>query len=514
MILMVSSKFSFKFVMLLLSLMIVLYLVSEYSLRYSFGVERHETPPRITIMQQEPYHESSENNKIHHTQLPRRVLFFGYCRHYHDFDARFAQYSIEQLPNSEFHTVNLDELRLNESMKQLNEYAIDTYKLQANIDKWQWTLWPTCGQYKNNLYMKHRNLIKQSKLYFNTVSNIKYPKNNGVINQWYHDVYWPDTSHTIPLSHPSRALIVAMSGEVFWEEDYGKGDNIDFELMRSRGHPKTLSFTGHWLQSAKGFYRKSYNRDDRNLALLENQYQTRRNQEWNDIYKNKTEFCVMIVKTVYKRGTYYPDALVRHATFKLLSQNYKQCHSRGQAYVIPDSITRCDSKLGDIGTFICMKPYKFAITMENTLRAGYMSEKIFNAIFADTIPIYFGLPDIDIYNINLNRFVYCNISQNKILQMRKMQSKHGKEWFFDKSNINPGDDELIDWAIQQLKHELQPCINEIIELDNNKELYMNKVKQSIFKTGTTKKSQFDGYTLGVGFGDVLKTLQSYIFQDL
>ena len=98
--------------------------------------------------------------------------------------------------------------------------------------------------------------------------------------------------------------------------------------------------------------------------------------------------------------------------------------------------------------------------------------------------------------------------------MRKMQTNHGKEWFFDPLNINPSDQQLIDWAVNELSDELQPCIHQIIELDKNKDLYLNKLKQSIFKTGTTKRSQFDGYTLGVGFGDVLKTLKSYIFEGL
>eukprot|EP01083_Nonionella_stella_P307124 1078384_1 len=515
-----------KYFMMVTLFSVTSYLIVEHFLRYSFRVGP-QTQDTIYLVNGPEQSGIIDSNQLQR----RRVLFFAYCRHYHDFDARFAQYSIETLPNSEFYTMNLDELNLNKDMQQLNAYAVRTYNLTPNIDKWQWTLWPTCGQYKNNLYLTQRNTIKKSKVYFNNAQQslskwssafnalyrapyIQYPQNNAIINTWHHDVFWPDTAHTIPLSHPSRPLIVAMSGEVFWEADYGSGENIDFELMRSRAYPKTRAFTGHWLQSAKGFYRRSYNRDDRNLALLETEYQNRNAQTWDAIYANKTEFCVMIVKSIYQRGKYFPDALVRHVTFRMLSQQYKQCHSRGQSYVFPDTITRCASELGDIGTFICMKPYKFAITMENTLKAGYMSEKIFNGIFADTVPIYFGLPDIEEYNINMDRFVYCNVSEDKILQMRKMQKQHGKIWLFDEDNMNPTDEELIEWALVQLKDELQPCVDEIINLDKNKELYMRKVKQSIFKTGTTKRSQFDGYTLGVGFGELLKTLRSYLFEDL
>ena len=235
-------------------------------LKYSFGVGNYTNPPTVILTPPKSSDTSDKSDSSHSAKSPRRVLFFGYCRHYHDFDAQFANYSVQSLPNSEFYLLNLDELHLNESMSQLNQYAISTYSLQPHIDKWQWTLWPTCGQYKNNLYAAQRNLIKSSKVFYHSSDQLlsswssefhsKYPnapyitypvsESNGksVVNQWHHDVYWPEGAHTIPLSYPSRALIVAMSGEVFWESDYGPGENNDFELMRSRDYPKSMAFTG------------------------------------------------------------------------------------------------------------------------------------------------------------------------------------------------------------------------------------------------------------------------------
>lgn len=459
---------------------------------------------------------SKQRSKIIHHR--RRLLLFGYCIHFHAFDAQFAKYSMEDVPNHEFYAINLlskEWLNSNSSMKELNEKVIEIFDVNPGVDKWQWTFWPTCGQYKYNLYYEYRQLIERSnEFYYNSNhSSIAYPSSR-VVDDWYHNVFWPSTAHTIPLSHPSRPLIVGMSGEVFWEDSYGNGKNIDLELMRSKGAPKTLSFTGHWLQSAKGFHRRSYNRNERSLHLLQTEYQTRDNSTWLKIINNKTNFCVMIVKSVYKRGTYLPDSLVRHALFHLLSKQYKQCHSRGSSYIQPKNISRCSSKLGDIGSFLCMKDYKFSITMENTLREGYMSEKIFNGIFADTIPIYFGLPDIEKYNVNIDRIVYCNVSNHKILFMRSQQRNRGKIWMIDGLQNTPTDQQLIAWAVMQLKDELQPCIKEIIELDINPIKYLHKVKQSIFKSGTVEKSDFDGYYLGLGFRDILKTLKSYIFEDL
>lgn len=41
-------------------------------------------------------------------------------------------------------------------------------------------------------------------------------------------------------------------------------------------------------------------------------------------------------------------------------------------------------------------PYKFMIAFENSKIKGYSTEKIFNALYAHTIPIYFGMNLCDI----------------------------------------------------------------------------------------------------------------------
>ena len=115
-----------------------------------------------------------------------------------------------------------------------------------------------------------------------------------------------------------------------------------------------------------------------------------------------------------------------------------------------------------------------------------------------------------------------------------MTKHHGQEWLMKdgpwkyrdanmSSNIKeerdtgiaqPTDMELIDWAANELKDELMPCIQEIKKIDNSKELYINKLKQSILINKTLKKSDWDAYTVGRGLYDILKTLKSYIFEGL
>ncbi len=44
-----------------------------------------------------------------------------------------------------------------------------------------------------------------------------------------------------------------------------------------------------------------------------------------------------------------------------------------------------------------LSKYKFAACFENAVFEGYLTEKIFNCLFAGTIPIYYGAPDIEKY---------------------------------------------------------------------------------------------------------------------
>ena len=51
-----------------------------------------------------------------------------------------------------------------------------------------------------------------------------------------------------------------------------------------------------------------------------------------------------------------------------------------------------------------LNKYKFAFCFENCIFKGYITEKIFDAMFAGTVPIYYGAPDINDY-IDPNCFI-------------------------------------------------------------------------------------------------------------
>jgi len=135
------------------------------------------------------------------------------------------------------------------------------------------------------------------------------------------------------------------------------------------------------------------------------------------ILKEKTKFCNFIYSN--------PNCRKRNIFFKKLSK-YKKVDSAGRY-------------LNNIGRFIgpkaedkweFMKPYKFSIAFENEESDYYTTEKIFEAMKVNSIPIYWGNPRVGL-DFNTNSFLN----------------------YYDFDN----DDELIE---------------KIIEIDNNDELYI------------------------------------------
>lgn len=108
-----------------------------------------------------------------------------------------------------------------------------------------------------------------------------------------------------------------------------------------------------------------------------------------DILSGKTRFCNFI---------FHNDAEPRNHFFDLLS-----------AYRSVDAPGRCRNNMAPIGGFVTptesryadgyqrakvpfMAPYKFSIAFENASYPGYTTEKLYHAMLAGTLPIYWGNP--------------------------------------------------------------------------------------------------------------------------
>ena len=73
-----------------------------------------------------------------------------------------------------------------------------------------------------------------------------------------------------------------------------------------------------------------------------------------------------------------------------------------------------------------LNKYKFAFCFENCVFKGYITEKIFDVMFAGSVPIYYGAPDINDYIspncfIDFRKFKNYNELNNFLLNMKETE---------------------------------------------------------------------------------------------
>jgi len=132
----------------------------------------------------------------------------------------------------------------------------------------------------------------------------------------------------------------------------------------------------------------------------------------------------------------------RNDFFNSLSK-YKQVDSCGKH--MNNMGSTCPGGWGSEEYCQFLSKYKFMICFENESKGCYFTEKLLNAYMCNTIPIYWGCPNMEDYNINMDSIFY----------------------------LKPN---FTDTDVEQL-------INDIKQHDQNDELYLKKYNQPLFKNG-------------------------------
>jgi alpha(1,3/1,4) fucosyltransferase len=117
----------------------------------------------------------------------------------------------------------------------------------------------------------------------------------------------------------------------------------------------------------------------------------RKKINFNKIKKEKTKFCNFI---------YSQDVPERNNFFKELSK-YKKIDSPGRCMNnMPPIGSYTDSKKSRLSVswvkekLNFLKPYKFTIAFENASKPGWVTEKLTQPLLVNSIPIYFGHPEV------------------------------------------------------------------------------------------------------------------------
>jgi hypothetical protein len=153
------------------------------------------------------------------------------------------------------------------------------------------------------------------------------------------------------------------------------------------------------------------------------------------------KFCSFIQKN--------PNAPKRNFYFEQLSR-YKRVDAAGPLFNNMEDGWRPDSVTGKVDF---MSEYKFNLCFENATYPGYLTERLFEALCAKTIPIYWG-------------------SATAAME------------------FNPK--AFLSWHEYQ---DDQAFVNAIIELDRNPDKYMEMYLQPMFNNGDRKNKYFDVYRI-------------------
>lgn len=206
----------------------------------------------------------------------------------------------------------------------------------------------------------------------------------------------------------------------------------------------------------------------------------------NDIDKiinHKTKFCNFL----YSNKVPY-----REEFFRQLSK-YKKIDAPGKSMKNMKSIdsvytgTIWDRKRQ------FLEQYKFTIAFENYVYPGYQTEKLYDAILCNSLPIYCGDPDIDkIFNTNsfVNVADYIkpktNVFIKTLAQLSQQNFKDYRPTFNNKlihrvARKLKAEGRILNMKLQFNNLDFSKVVERIIEVDKNQDLYINYLKQPWLK---------------------------------
>jgi hypothetical protein len=191
----------------------------------------------------------------------------------------------------------------------------------------------------------------------------------------------------------------------------------------------------------------------------------------------------------------------REEFFKQLSK-YKKVDAPGKSMNNTESIDK--KYTGDIWQRKrkFLSEYKFTIAFENDLHPGYQTEKLYDAMQADSLPIYCGDPFIgNIFNndsfINVtdylplkNQWLGNNLTRLGQMDFDDIRPAHLTELKHRVKRKLKSITREINKNLQIKNMDFSPVIEHIISLDTQPDLYLQYLKQPWFKSNQVPVATF------------------------
>jgi hypothetical protein len=209
------------------------------------------------------------------------------------------------------------------------------------------------------------------------------------------------------------------------------------------------------------------------------------------VVKKKKRFCAVLV---WNCGD-HSDSGIRVAFFDLLSSVYKQCDAiskcrRNETYIKEQGIKTPEQydRWNNVGTgdgngkqgvsfydkaVLAYEDYKFVVGFENLRTKGYFTEKLISARLADTVPVYWGAPDIEDH-VDPKSFVHCNFERPEGQMPAWCSDAQGRELKGDAlAKCTQRNEDRITHLRKQMAVDpkVKSCIDHIKELDQDDEKF-------------------------------------------
>jgi hypothetical protein len=148
------------------------------------------------------------------------------------------------------------------------------------------------------------------------------------------------------------------------------------------------------------------------------------------------------VKDFYRVRLDLIKDLGRSGDFSLFGVGWDRTH--GDAHGHDDLVRTCYKGRVD-DKYETLRHFRFAMCLENTAFPGYITEKVFDAMFAGCIPIYLGAPDVEHYIPN-EAFIDLRMFRNNAELLEALRSmrddeaitrRHAIEQFLESEAFGP-----------------------------------------------------------------------------
>jgi len=221
--------------------------------------------------------------------------------------------------------------------------------------------------------------------------------------------------------------------------------------------------------------------------------------------RSKSSFCILLTLTTFQ-PRYSTDALVRHVLCRLLTKQYKPCVAIASWKKGPKHNITVEQGIENAPE--AMKDFKFVITMPNHFQDGYIAEKTLSPYLANSLAIT-SIPNIGQY-VNAEGMISCQLPEEELIKVQMYYTGNFKwmpfnttpEMWKSEDEIKPikydpyannstGDEPVLEFATSQWEKALQPCIEEIIRVDQDDSAYIEKLMQP-YLLNEGQNSMFDG----------------------